>query len=320
MDKKTNPKVSVVIPVYNVELYLREALESVVNQSLKEIEIILINDGSTDNSLEIIKEYSKKDERIKVITQSNSGLSVTRNRGLEKACGKYIYFMDSDDYIELTTLELCYKKAEKEKLDFVFFDALPFTDENFCVDINSYNREKLQSDKVKTGQDFLKELIAKGLHKSPVWLNFINRKYLMDLNLKFYPNILHEDELFSFILFLYAKKISYINQKFFKRRMRKNSIMTSTKNEKNTIGYLTVAAQLNLYKEKEKEKEKIKLLNYGIQRALSGAIYTLNYLDSNTKEKYYHKIKKEKLSLKNTIKLILPGITKQIKQIREYIK
>jgi glycosyltransferase involved in cell wall biosynthesis len=103
------PKVSIVIPVYNVEKYLRQCLDSVVNQTLKDIEIICVNDGSTDNSLQILEEYANKDDRIKIINKDNGGLSSARNAGLEIATGVYIGFVDSDDYIEIETYNEAYK-------------------------------------------------------------------------------------------------------------------------------------------------------------------------------------------------------------------
>jgi len=119
-------KVSVVIPVYNTYKYLPECLESVINQTLADIEIICINDGSTDFSSKILEEYASKDKRIKIISQNNQGLSCARNRGLEIARGEYIYFLDSDDKITLTALEELYDIAEKNKLDIIYFDAQVF--------------------------------------------------------------------------------------------------------------------------------------------------------------------------------------------------
>lgn len=113
------PKVSVIIPVYNVEEYLRECLDSVVNQTLKEIEIICVDDGSTDKSLEILKEYAKKDNRITVITQKNLHAGVARNAGLAVARGEYVHFLDSDDFFELNMFEEMYNKAKKDKSDIV---------------------------------------------------------------------------------------------------------------------------------------------------------------------------------------------------------
>ena len=122
-------KISVIIPVYNVENYLSECLDSIINQSLNDIEIICINDGSTDNSLKILQDYEKRDNRIRVINQKNSGLGATRNVGLSLSEGKYVYFMDSDDYLELSTLEELYHLAETNSLDIVLFKLINFYDE-----------------------------------------------------------------------------------------------------------------------------------------------------------------------------------------------
>ncbi|MBR3148449.1 MAG: glycosyltransferase [Alphaproteobacteria bacterium] len=113
------PKVSVIIPVYNTEKYLSRCLDSIVNQTYKDLEIICINDGSTDDSLKILKEYAKKDKRIKIITQKNQGLSVTRNVGLENITGQYISFIDSDDYVDLDYYECLVNLMEKNNADVV---------------------------------------------------------------------------------------------------------------------------------------------------------------------------------------------------------
>lgn len=101
------PLVSIVIPVYNVELYLRECLDSVISQTYHNLEIICVNDGSPDNSLSILEEYAAKDSRIRIISQENAGISVARNTGMDVATGEYIYFLDSDDYIALEMVERC---------------------------------------------------------------------------------------------------------------------------------------------------------------------------------------------------------------------
>ncbi|MBP3846437.1 glycosyltransferase [bacterium] len=113
------PKVSVIIPVYNVEKYLRECLESVVNQTLKDIEIICVNDGSTDNSLDILNEFSNKDNRVKIINKTNGGLSSARNAGMAAAQGEFIGFLDSDDYIDLNFYESLYNRAKETNSDIV---------------------------------------------------------------------------------------------------------------------------------------------------------------------------------------------------------
>ena len=115
--------VSIVIPVYNVEDYLEQCLQSVINQTYKNLELIVINDGSTDSSGDIIERYVKKYNNIICVNQKNSGLSYSRNVGLDKSNGKYIYFLDSDDFLESETIAECVELAERENLDILQFDA-----------------------------------------------------------------------------------------------------------------------------------------------------------------------------------------------------
>jgi len=115
------PKVSVIIPVYNVEKYLKQCLDSVINQTLKDIEIICVDDGSTDSSLEILKEYAKNDNRIKILTQENKGAGAARNTGLRVAAGKYVYFLDSDDFLELNAFECLINYIDNREIDFCVF-------------------------------------------------------------------------------------------------------------------------------------------------------------------------------------------------------
>ena len=139
-NKSTNSilKVSVIIPVYNVEQYLRECLDSVTSQTLKQIEIICIDDGSTDNSLEILKEYQAKDTRIKIIRQENGGLSSARNTALKHCSGDYITFVDSDDYLRTDALQLLTEKAQENDLDMLTFGGYNFDDTSKQFQENSY--------------------------------------------------------------------------------------------------------------------------------------------------------------------------------------
>ena len=112
-------KISVIIPVYNAENYLKECLNSICNQTYKNLEIICINDGSIDDSLQILEEFSKEDKRIKVFSQENQGTSVARNKGLELACGKYVAFVDADDWLDLSLYEVAVSKINQHKVDIV---------------------------------------------------------------------------------------------------------------------------------------------------------------------------------------------------------
>ena len=112
-----NIKISVVMPIYNASDYLKPAIDAVLGQTLRDIELICVDDGSTDNSLAIIKEYQQGDERVRIVTESNAGPSIARNKGLARARGKYVIFLDADDFYEHTLLEKLYGLAEEKNLD-----------------------------------------------------------------------------------------------------------------------------------------------------------------------------------------------------------
>ena len=133
-------KISVIIPVYNVEKYLRECLDSVADQSLKDIEIICVNDGSTDSSRDILLEFKEKDSRFIVLDKQNGGLSSARNAGFAAAKGTYILFLDSDDILKgVSALEKLYERAEKDRLDDLFYDAdVFFENESIKLDNKNY--------------------------------------------------------------------------------------------------------------------------------------------------------------------------------------
>ena len=120
--------ISVIIPVYNAENFLNECLNSIINQTYENLEIICINDGSTDNSLNILKKFSKKDTRIKIFTTDNCGQGSARNLGLNNASGEYISFIDADDWIRLDTYEILYSKIYQSDLDLLFFQMINFID------------------------------------------------------------------------------------------------------------------------------------------------------------------------------------------------
>ena len=156
---KMELKFTVIIPVYNTEKYLTQCLDSVVSQTYPVNEIILINDGSSDQSYEICKNYAAKYHRIKLISQDNSGQSVARNRGLEIATGNYILFLDSDDWIDLELFNIAKEKLEAESLDALFFDAKIFQEnEEDKVTKNIYDRSKAGlSRTIMSGMEFLEK-------------------------------------------------------------------------------------------------------------------------------------------------------------------
>lgn len=230
--------ISVIIPVYNVEKYLYECVDSVINQTYKNLEIILVDDGSTDSSGKICDEYLDKDERITVVHQKNGGLSQARNRGLEESNGKYIYFLDSDDYIAENTFEILFGIAEKDSSDIVFFDAKSFADTNDFVVKQNYIRNNIyQTD---TGYNTFSAMTENGEYHSAVPLLFFRKSFLYDSKITFVPDILYEDMVFTYQVFCVASAVSQCNEAFYYRRYRKNSITLSTKSKKNFTSFITV--------------------------------------------------------------------------------
>ena len=212
-------KISVIIPVYNTEKYLNECLDSIVNQTLSDIEIICVNDGSTDNSLAILESYAKKDNRITVISQENNGQGSARNLGLTIAKGKYIYFMDSDDFLKKEALGEVYNICEDKSLDFVMFQLINYDDINdkYYQD-NHYNMPQvaeLVKDSVFSYND-LGELIFK-VAVSPV-NKLYNKNFLTKFDINFPDDIIFEDNIFFWNVFLNADKIAFIQKHYYIRR------------------------------------------------------------------------------------------------------
>lgn len=240
-----NYKVSIIIPVYNTAPYLTEAINSVLRQTLREIQIICVNDGSTDNSLQILQKLASGDSRIQIYNQNNSGQSEARNEGIKHATGKYIYFMDSDDCIENNALELCYDKAERTKSDFVCFDT-DILDKGieFALVYYPSKTEFLDENKIYSGSDLLNIQLKNQIYSASVCLHFILKKYYLNHHFSFYPQIIHEDQLFTCKLYIHADRVVYIAKAFFHRRFRPNSTMTKPFKWKNIQGYLIVTNEL----------------------------------------------------------------------------
>lgn len=239
------PKVSVILPIYNVASYLDDAFLSLINQTLEDIEIIVVNDGSTDESQQYIEKYAKQDARIKCFYQKNQGQSVARNLAMEHATGDYIFMMDSDDKIEAKTLEVCYQYAEHTKADFIFFDGDIFYDEGAEELTWDYKRTYLCEERVRyQGEFLLNKMIDTGKHSCVVWLLFIRKKYIDKIDLSFYPGIIHEDELYTTILTLNSNNIFCLQKTLVHHRVRNTSTMGKRYSKRNIDCYLTVFSEL----------------------------------------------------------------------------
>lgn len=267
------PKVSVIIPVYNTEEYVREALRSITGQSLAELEIIVVNDGSTDGSLGAIEETAAGDPRIKIISQPNKGLAGARNTGMRHMHGRYVYFMDSDDILESDALKQCYEKCESENLDVAFFDAELFGAVENAGRWADYNRQGIFStDKTYDGAYVLENLIDKGRYRTPVWLNFIRRTLLDDTGLDFMEGIQHEDELFTPLMFMASRRTGRIDNAFFRRRIRKGSIMQSGFSQWDMDSYLTIIKELERYAGTRQDERTSRIVSKLARRTVRGAV------------------------------------------------
>ncbi len=244
----TKPDVSVVVPVYNVELYLKQCLDSLVNQTLKNIEIVCVNDGSADNSLSIIEQYAQQDDRITVVSRKNGGLSAARNSGAAAARGKYLYFLDSDDFIVPNALERMFTISEKEKLDILYFGVQNYCENNAGATDNIideyYDRRQFYPCAV-SGEKLFEKFIAENMFVCCVPFQFFNADFFKKCSINFKEGILHEDELFSPQIILKAERAMVIEDKLYMRRIREESITTAEATYKNFIGYFTAYATLS---------------------------------------------------------------------------
>lgn len=223
-------KVSVLVPVYNVERYLRQCLDSVLAQTLKEIEVICVNDGSTDSSLAILKEYASKDSRIKIINQKNSGYGIAMNVATDNATGEYIGIVEPDDFIEPDMFEVLYNAAVQNNLDFVKSDFYRFTsDEDERIHFVYFAQSKNLSDynvvfcPLEKPESFRFEMNT--------WCGLYKRDFILKNNIKYNttPGASFQDNGFYFLTQTFAKRAMIINKAFYwNRRDNPNSSVKNT--------------------------------------------------------------------------------------------
>ena len=220
------PEISIIVPVYKVEPWLRQCVDSVLAQSFTDFELILVDDGSPDACGAICDAYAARDGRIHVIHQENAGQGKARNVGMDQAAGKYLIFLDSDDYWLPSTRETLYAEAEKNQTQALAFGARSFVDGMKEPKRYSSYQNTVQNGVVKSGPESLKIALDAGeYHTSPV-LRFYLRDYLRSTGLRFDEGIIHEDERFSFLAYLFAERVECIGDQLYQRRYRPNSTMT----------------------------------------------------------------------------------------------
>ncbi len=226
------PRVSIIIPCYNVERYLPQCLDSILNQTLKDLEIILINDGSTDSSGTIIDCYAHSDPRIIVVHQKNRGLSAARNRGLELASAPYILFIDSDDWIDPEMAEELYHKAEGTSADLVVCNYHEEQADGKTSDLLKLCEEVLYFKEINIYKYYF-HLLSEAGHAGYVWNKLYKKAIILQNGLFFSSSMTSsgEDALFNLCYFLHVRKVAVINSSLYHYRIRHNSNIHSIQPE-----------------------------------------------------------------------------------------
>lgn len=217
-------KLSIVVPMYNSEHYIENCIESLLAQDISEneYEILIINDGSTDSSLNIVERYIKNNTNIRVITVENGGLSRARNLGIDNALGEYIFFVDSDDYIANNTLKNILEKTIKNKIDMMFFDLKIVYDEKNKISSHNIDNEL----NIISGIQYFEDNNV----NNGAWHYLISRKFLNENNLRFVEGRFCEDGMFLISCIFEARRVSHCNVDVYRYVMRSNSI-TSKKSK-----------------------------------------------------------------------------------------
>lgn len=213
MNGAENIKISVIMPIYNAVEYLRCALDSVVCQTLSEIEIICIDDGSTDRSLDVLKEFQKSDERVRVFTENNAGPSIARNKGLSRARGEFVIFLDADDFYEPTLLEKLYNEATEQELDIVIskFDIYNERKAKFEPNISSDHSEIFHTNSVVSVSEFPDFIFQ--CTSGYVWNKLYRRSFIMDNQLSFDPEVrVFEDTYFVMTSLAVSNRVGKVRE------------------------------------------------------------------------------------------------------------
>lgn len=277
--------VSVIIPVYNVEKYLTECLDSVVSQDMQNMEIICINDGSTDGSAEILSAYEKMDSRITILNQENKGLSYARNIGIDHAKGDYLFFLDSDDCLAENALKNLYEIATKERVDILTFDIECFYETEQLkkreYKDNYYQRKKEYSG-VWSGEELFCELIENDDFCDAACILFVKNSWIKEREIRFMPGILHEDCLFSFQCYVNAKRITHKKRKYLRYRVRDNSIMTSKLSFSNLLGRVICYKEIMRYLMSHILSSRMEA---AVSKYMEFIMYSIKYTDFALKDK-----------------------------------
>lgn len=292
------PKISIIVPIYNVEKYLEKCIKSILNQTFKDFELILVDDGSPDKCGEICEKYKALDSRVRVVHKSNAGLSAARNTGLDLAKGDFVAFVDSDDYVHKQMYEILYSQIIKDKSDITICD-FEYVYENKNIDL-------LQYDDLKKGFNIetfnkieaLEQIDKKDGVKFVIACNKLYKIELFNV-LRFEEGRIHEDELMAHKIIYKSKKITFINCKLYHYLQRENSITKEHFSLKKLDALHALKDRMNFYRNK-----KIKNLQITAE---------FNYINSFFK--YYYKVKYSFNDVDRELEVLRKDFKKSLKYI-----
>ena len=289
-EKQCRPKISVILPVYNAEKYLRPCLDSIRDQTLREIEILCVDDGSSDASPQILAEYAQKDSRMRVICQENAGAGAARNSGLKAASGTYLSFLDADDFFEPRMLALAYEKAEAEQSDFVVFRS-----DQYYTEEDRYRgmRWSVKTEQLPQKSPFSRKDIRGNVFRAFIgwaWDKLYRREFVQKHQLFFQEQRTSNDFFFVFTGIVLAERISVADQVLVHQRRDAKDSLSKTRENSWFCYYDALLALRDRMKQEgifgELERD---FINYAVHASL----WNLNTLAEPTRTKLAGKLKEE---------------------------
>lgn len=291
----SSPKISVIIPVYNAEEFLEESITSVLNQTFKDIELVCVNDGSKDNSLEMLNNFAKKDSRVKVIDKPNGGCGSARNMSLDNATGEYVYFFDPDDYVLPDAFEKLYNNAISNNSDLVMFKIARFRDgEHINYNIPGFNFDEIFTDVNFDNFTFNYKNIKNYVLNSSFapWSKFYKKEFLDSYDdFRFDLGVAFDDVPFHVKSLLRASRISFVPEFFYHYRLSNPNSVNNTKANQIDIFKICDLVENFLVKENYLVEFFYEFIDFKITQIL-------NYVISSNFEEYFQKTKKEFLKIK----------------------
>lgn len=238
------PYISIIVPVYNTAKYLPKCLDSILNQTFTDFELIIINDGSTDASWSIIEAYAKKDSRIIAISQDNAGQSTTRNRGMDVASGEYLWFIDSDDSINgQDAIQQIVKSCQQHNLDICMFSATLSLEDDDRILADVYQPDRFKKEPIHgimSGEHLFIKLMQNRQYKPSAALYAIRRQMLVDNHIRFLDGFIYEDNIFTLQSILKAQKTMLLNHAYYDVHIRTGSTTTVDINIRDFVSMMRV--------------------------------------------------------------------------------